>query len=195
MTFNIVIEPESNSSERGCVYVILLFTFIPFILGLIISNNLILLSVPVGIILILIFNSSNKGKFNHQTWIKQDTLVFEKSHLRNEQLQTEFQWHKMRDLNIMIFSYDSQQKTRLGGPNSHFEGIENTIKFTYEDKIYEIKFYIRLKDDKKKLISYLREDLAPIIKHGKVEIFLNRYDGSRNYPISAIEKGCENLIN
>ncbi len=201
MKFNVVIEPESSCLERMSITIIVIFTFVPFAIGLVIQNLYLCLSFPLGIFFIFLFNILTKGKFKTKNWIQDSSLEFDVKFLTYKSSSTfiKYKWEDIQDFKIKVTSYYGQVKnTSYSGGTKHtnkFQGTENLVKFTYGGKTIKYKFHIGGKQLKKELIQLFCDGLGrPYITQGHIEIFINQSIRYRTYMISNIDRSSIDLI-
>ncbi|RUA34499.1 MAG: hypothetical protein DSY77_05040 [Bacteroidetes bacterium] len=195
MKVNSIIRPESSCFEKGGAILVALLWFVPFIYGLITDQTIFLVSLPIGIILILVYNAITKGKFVYKNWIQEELIEFNKNGVHHEGWNESFNWNEMENLKIEILGFDGQ--SRSGSSSGHhrtFNGTESNISFQFMGKDYQFYYYLRNKEEKKQFIAYLRDQLSPHIESATVKIFFNRLDRYVTYQIKEIEAGCEDSV-
>src|SRR5687768_430509 len=98
---NIALIPKPSNLEKTIGLLIVGFIFIPFTLGFFLDNKLLFLSLPLGIVILIIFNLASKGKFVPKNWIQKDFFVefsLNGIEIINDSNQKNFLWSEMEDI-------------------------------------------------------------------------------------------------
>lgn len=194
MKVNSIIRPESSCFEKGGAILVALLLFVPFLYGLITDQTIFLVSLPIGIILILVYNAITKGKFIYKNWIQEELIGFDKNGIHHEGWNKSFNWNEIEKLKIEILGYDGQVRRATDHGQKKFNGTENIVSFQYYSEDFQFYYYLHDKEEKRKFIAHLRDQLSPHIESATVKIFLNRFDRYKTYNIKEIEAEIESSV-
>jgi hypothetical protein len=157
---NIALIPKPGKTEKTFGLLVVAFMLMPFILGFVLENNWLFLSLPIGVLLLMILNWTSKGKFNSENWIQKDFFIeFDLNGIKiiNSTRRQDFAWSAMADAQLLIKSYDGERKEENEG--SHlYTGTENTFSFHAGELKYRFNFYLKNAEHKEGLRSFLRNE-------------------------------------
>ena len=182
MKLKTVLKPKANRAEKGCFIGLAIFIFIPFTIGIVIEQWYLLLSGPIGILLIYIFNLGTKGKFEYKNWIQSSTIKLDENELvySNERRAELFKWIDIESVKIEIAGYDRENRSRSEDA-SFLKGTENSISFYKDSKKYHFDFYLEDKHRKKEFILLIKNTISPILKDGVITVLTRESTGWTSY--------------
>ena len=182
MKLKIVIKPEADITEKGCFIGLAIFIFVPFTIGIVTQTMYLLASLPIGLLLIGVFNLSNKGKFQYRNWIQTSYigLGIEGLTYFNESKTEQFLWKNITNLEIKIVGYDREARSGIDD-DSFLTGTENSISFSQNSKDYIFDFYLKEKSMKKELLILLKNVICPALTFGNITILTKGSTGYTTY--------------
>src|SRR5687767_1301811 len=102
---NIALIPKPSKAEKTIGLLVVAFMFIPFTLGFVLDNKLLFLSLPIGIVLLIILNWISKGKFSHKNWIQKNFFIeFNSDGIKilDDAKQQDFAWSAITGAHLLI---------------------------------------------------------------------------------------------
>ncbi|WP_166921513.1 hypothetical protein [Flavobacterium poyangense] len=139
--FPIVIYPKATKLEQSLFVFLVLVVFVPFAYGVMAGEVIYCSSLVFGIFGIATYNYFTDFKFTISKIVqKRKFVVFTEDEilLEEEEKTVAYKWCELEQIEINIFAYKNKRRTS----DSHYKGLENSIKFKKDTIEYEYLFYI-----------------------------------------------------
>jgi hypothetical protein len=155
---NIAIIPKPSAFEKVFGGFVVALMFIPFAIGIFTQNGWLLLSMPIGIFVLVIFSLINKGKFVPKNWVQHESFIeFSLKGVRiiSRSQQLDFFWSALENLHLNVAAHEGETRHH-GDQTNHYNGTENKITFTVQNLKYDFNFYLKNAEQKESLKLFLQ---------------------------------------
>ena len=159
---NIVVIPKSSILEKLAAILLVAFILIPCLIAFFTHQLILFISLPIGLLLILIFNLLTNNKFRADKWVKHDqtlTLTMDAISIKESGVIKSMPWEKLNQLILKVYGYKGEGRSMDTDSGTH-DGTTNNIHFHFEGVAYSINFYLKDENHKAELRAFLTGSFA-----------------------------------